>query len=89
MEAIYHSRAIAERVPSVSRGPTDSLYEHHLTPFTSFLGSALFWVFWGGILAFILHAIYIRQLGQGWLLAKLLFLPVYFLAALFYSFHVE
>lgn len=89
LEAIYHARAVAERVPRVGGGPTDSLDEYHFTPFTSFLGSALFWVFWGGILAFAMHAVFIRQLGRGWLWAKLLFLPVYFVAAFLWSLHVE
>jgi hypothetical protein len=89
LEAIYHSRVVVERVPRVGGSPTDSVYEYHLTSLTSVLGSSLAWVFWGGLIAFIIHAVYTRPLGRAWFWAKLLFLPVYFMAAFFWSLHVE
>ena len=89
LERIYHFRCIGERVRLHSRNPTDPPFEYHLTAFTSFLGDSLFWVFWGGMLAFVVHAFYVRKLSIRWFLAKLLVLPLYFIAFIFWSFHVD
>ncbi len=89
MEAIYHSRIIAERVHRANHGINEAHYDYHLTAFTTMLGSSLFWVFWGGTVAFVIHAVWIRNYGRGWFWSKLLFLPVYFVVALFWSFHTD
>jgi hypothetical protein len=85
---IYNSRHLAERV-RVPHPPGEQAYEHHLTPLTTFLGSALFWIFWGGIAAFVVQAAWHRKRGAFWFWAKVLFIPVWLLLNFLLFFHVE
>jgi hypothetical protein len=85
LASIYYARRLAERPPQLG----GDLSQHPLTPLTYFLGSSLFWVFWAGVLGFVVHAIYLRHLGPQWMWVKLLLLPFYFVAAFFWSFHPE
>lgn len=89
VESIYYVRRLAERSPRLGTNPTSPVYEYHLTPFTAFLGSSLVWIFWGGILGFVVHSVFLRHLGIQWLWVKMLLLPFYFVAAFFWSFHPE
>jgi hypothetical protein len=54
----------------VRSGPSESLYEYHLSPVTSFWGDSLSWVFWGGVIAFAIHAVHVHQRARGWFWAS-------------------
>jgi len=83
LDAIYHARVLVERNPILP------VSQYHTTPVTQFLGVSLFWVFWAGVLGFVVHSIYLRSLGQQWMWVKLLLLPFYVVTAFFWSFHPE
>ncbi len=85
---IYDGRSFAERV-RIPHGAGERAYEYHLTPFTTSLGHLLPWFFWGGIIAFVLQAIWQGRNGAGWFLAKVLFLPIYFVLEFLLFFHTE
>ena len=88
VEIVYDARRHVERV-RVPHEPGGRLYEYHLTALTSFLGHSLFWLFWGGIAAYLLQAIWQSKDGPLWFWAKLLFLPLWFIMQIFLFFHSE
>lgn len=89
IDSLYYACRFAERSPRPGTDPTNPVYQYHLTPFTHFLGASLVWVFWAGILGFVIHSIFLRKLGMQWFCVKMLLLPFYFVAAFFWEFHPE
>jgi len=84
----YDTRRLAERI-RVPHAPGGRLYEYHLTPLTTFLGHAFFWLFWGGIVVFLVQAIWQRKDGALWFWGKVLFVPVWLIIQFFLLFHVD
>ena len=85
---VYDARRFAERI-RVPHAPGGRVYEYHLTTLTTLLVESLFWIFWGGIAAFLVQAICQRKDGALWFWAKVLFIPLWFVLQLFLLFHVE
>lgn len=85
---IYDVRRLAERVraPDTASG---RVYEYHMTPITTFLGDTLPWLFWGGILLFLVQAIYQRKESKVWFGIKILAIPLWLFLNFLLFWHVD